>query len=86
MIGKLRDRQRRDAVRRIERRVLIHAIAQRILQFVVHSEAGAHHRLARDADSMRIPMRGCGRNFALLAVNALLAMRGWLEITPFGKV
>ena len=32
------------------------------------------------------PTRGCGKNFALLVVKALLAMRGWLEITPLVNV
>ena len=33
-----------------------------------------------------MPTRGSGRNLALLVVKALLAMRGWLEITPLVKV
>ena len=40
-MGKLRHRQGRDAVGGIEGRVLVHAIAERVLQFVVHAEAGA---------------------------------------------
>ena len=55
-MGKLRNRQRRDAVGRIKRRVLVRAIAERVLQIVVHAEAGANHgllpeRAPRQADA-----------------------------------
>src|SRR5579875_2402613 len=48
--GGNRQRQRsygkiRDAVGRVEGRVLIHAVAERILQIVVHAESGADHGL-----------------------------------------
>ena len=42
--GQLRHGKIRHAVGRVERRVLIGAIAQRVLQVVVHSEARADHR------------------------------------------
>ena len=51
-----------DAVGWIERRVLIGAIAERILQVVVHAEAGAKHGLAPNGLQAN-PMRGCGRNW-----------------------
>ena len=62
----------RKAVGRIERRVLIGAVAERVLQIVVHSEAGANDRLAAccRTGSRPVPARGCGRNFALFTVNA----------------
>ena len=41
--GSCGDRQVRKAVGWIERRVLIGAIAERVLQIVIHSEAGANH-------------------------------------------
>ena len=43
--GKARDRQRSNAVSWIEGRVLVGAVAQRVLQVVVHPESGANHRL-----------------------------------------
>ena len=39
----LRDREARKTVGRVKRRVLIGAVAQRILQIVVHAEPGANH-------------------------------------------
>src|SRR5579859_548252 len=39
----LRDREVRDTVSRVEWRVLIEAVPQRVLKIVVHSEAGADH-------------------------------------------
>ena len=75
----LRDGTIRKAVGGIERRVLIGAVAERVLQIVVHSEAGANHGAVRRmlrTGSRRIPTRGCGRNFALFAVNARAADGG----------
>src|SRR6185312_1819030 len=40
-----RKREIRERDAGVKRRVLIHAIAKRILQVVVHSESGAHHCL-----------------------------------------
>ena len=86
LMGSLDTGKRSDAVGRVEGRILVHAIAQRVLQLVVHSESGAHDGLARGRDSRRSRCAARGRNFALLVVKALLAMRGWLEITPSVKV
>ena len=43
--GKVRDRQRSNAVSWVEGRVLVSPVTQRVLQVVVHPEAGANHRL-----------------------------------------
>ena len=44
--GQARDWQGRDAVDGIEGRVLIHAVAEGVLQLVVHAEAGADYGVA----------------------------------------
>ena len=70
----------------IERRVLVHAVAQRVLQIVVHPEAGADDGLAAE----RTPGQPDARLRQELGVvdgeDGIRQSCGWLEITPFVKV
>ena len=77
-----------DAVGRIERRVLIGAIAERVLKIVVHAEAGADHGFVCRTGLQARAMRGCGRNFALLVVKkrAADARRGGNDAVGEGVV
>ena len=85
-IGKLDTGKRSDAVRRIERRVLIHPVSEIVLQLVVHAESGANNRLVL-AWIPRKPDPRLGKK--LRVVRRERADRptcGWLEITPFVNV
>jgi len=60
---------------------LVGAVAERVLQIVVHAEAGAEdgfcaQRAPGDADA------GLREKFCAVVVNSAVPMCGWLEITP----